>query len=100
MTLEDIVALVDAHESGTREFKSTTGERRKAAQSLCAMLNHRGGHVLFVLRRRARSSDSMYKYGNHLTPGLAEVSASGCGLHLLSGCASSGSVGFRGIPAS
>ncbi len=47
MTLEDIVALVDAHESGTREFKSTTGERRKAAQSLCAMLNHRGGHVLF-----------------------------------------------------
>ncbi|WP_419162398.1 rRNA adenine N(6)-methyltransferase family protein [Candidatus Palauibacter sp.] len=25
-----------------------------------------------------------YKNGNHLTPGLAEVSASGCGLHLLS----------------
>ena len=27
----------------------------------------------------------LYKYGNHLTPGLAEVSASGCGLHLLPG---------------
>ena len=27
----------------------------------------------------------VYKYGNHLTPGLAEVSASGCGLHLLPG---------------
>ena len=27
----------------------------------------------------------LYKYGIHLTPGLAEVSASGCRLHLLSG---------------
>ncbi len=27
----------------------------------------------------------VYKYRNHLTPGLAEVSASGCGLHLLPG---------------
>ena len=27
----------------------------------------------------------VYKYGNHLTPGRAEVSASGCGLHLLPG---------------
>ena len=27
----------------------------------------------------------VYKYSNHLTPGLAEVSASGCGLHLLPG---------------
>jgi ATP-dependent DNA helicase RecG len=29
------------------EFKRTTGERREGAQSLCAMLNHRGGRVLF-----------------------------------------------------
>lgn len=27
----------------------------------------------------------LYKYGNHLTPGFAEVSASGCGPHLLPG---------------
>ena len=27
----------------------------------------------------------VYKYGNHLTPGLAEVRRSGCRLHLLPG---------------
>ncbi|HWO56403.1 MAG TPA: RNA-binding domain-containing protein [bacterium] len=34
-------------ESETLEFKATTGERREAARALCAMLNHRGGRVLF-----------------------------------------------------
>ncbi len=29
------------------EFKRTTSERREAARTLCAMLNHRGGRVLF-----------------------------------------------------
>jgi ATP-dependent DNA helicase RecG len=29
------------------EFKKTTGERREAIRTLCAMLNHRGGTVLF-----------------------------------------------------
>ncbi len=42
-----IRAMVAAGESDTLEFKSTTGARREAAATVCAMLNHRGGHVLF-----------------------------------------------------
>jgi ATP-dependent DNA helicase RecG len=34
-------------ESETLEFKRTTGQRREAARALCAMLNHRGGRVVF-----------------------------------------------------
>lgn len=34
-------------ESETLEFKRTTSERREAVRTLCAMLNHRGGRVLF-----------------------------------------------------
>ncbi|MGE3809353.1 MAG: helix-turn-helix domain-containing protein, partial [Gemmataceae bacterium] len=29
------------------EFKRTTGQVREGTQTLCAMLNHRGGRVLF-----------------------------------------------------
>ena len=47
MTLEQISALAVAGESETLEFKSTTGTRREAASTVCAMLNQRGGHVLF-----------------------------------------------------
>ncbi len=47
MTLNQIIALTASGESETLEFKSTTGARREAAQTVCAMLNHRGGHVLF-----------------------------------------------------
>ncbi len=47
MTLEEVLALVAGRESETLEFKHTTGTRREAAATLCAMLNHRGGHVLF-----------------------------------------------------
>lgn len=38
MTLEQVRALVAAGESETLEFKTTTGERREAAKTLCAML--------------------------------------------------------------
>ena len=31
----------------TLEFKTTTGTRREAVATVCAMLNQRGGHVLF-----------------------------------------------------
>ena len=34
---------------------------------------------------RMLEENLLYKYGNHLTPGLAEVGASSCGLHLLLG---------------
>ena len=47
MTSERLAALVSTHESQTLEFKSTTGERREAARTVCAMLNQRGGYVLF-----------------------------------------------------
>lgn len=36
-----------AGESESLELKQTTGERRDAMHSLCGMLNHRGGRVIF-----------------------------------------------------
>ena len=47
MTPDQVAALVAAGESETLEFKSTTGTRREAAQTVRAMLNQRGGYVLF-----------------------------------------------------
>jgi ATP-dependent DNA helicase RecG len=47
MELAQLESLVGEGESETLEFKRTTGERRDAMQTLCAMLNHRGGRVLF-----------------------------------------------------
>lgn len=47
MTLDEISALVQTGESETLEFKSTTGTRREAARTICAMLNQDGGQVLF-----------------------------------------------------
>lgn len=47
MTLDQIAALIASGESETLEFKATTGTRREAAATVCAMLNQRGGCVLF-----------------------------------------------------
>ena len=47
MTLDQITTLAASGESESLEFKATTGMRREAARTVCAMLNHRGGHVLF-----------------------------------------------------
>ena len=47
MTVDRISALVAGGESETLEFKRTTGQRSDAAKTVCAMLNQRGGHVLF-----------------------------------------------------
>jgi ATP-dependent DNA helicase RecG len=46
-SLAQIESWVRSGESETVEFKRTTGERRSATQTLCGMLNHRGGRVLF-----------------------------------------------------
>ncbi|MBY0232623.1 MAG: putative DNA binding domain-containing protein [Gemmataceae bacterium] len=54
MEYAQLLALVEQGESETLEFKKTTGERKDAAQSLCAMLNHRGGHVLFGVEPNGR----------------------------------------------
>ncbi len=43
-------------ESETQEFKRTTGERREAVRTLCAMLNNRGGRVLFGIEPDGRVS--------------------------------------------
>ena len=47
MTLEYITSLIATGESETLEFKQTTGRRREATRTMCAMLNHQGGQVLF-----------------------------------------------------
>lgn len=47
MTPELISSWVSSGESETLEFKRSTGELRAATRTLCAMLNHRGGRVLF-----------------------------------------------------
>ncbi len=46
-SLEDIVGLAQQGESETVEFKATTGQREAAAKTLSAMLNGRGGRVIF-----------------------------------------------------
>lgn len=46
--------MVSAGESETLEFKSTTGTRREAARTVCAMLNQRGGQVLFGVAQEGR----------------------------------------------
>ena len=43
---EHIRTLVASGESETLELKRSTGERREAAKSVCAMLNNRGGRVI------------------------------------------------------
>ena len=47
MSVERIAGIVAAGESETLEFKSTTGTRREATRTVCAMLNQQGGQVLF-----------------------------------------------------
>ena len=47
MTADRIAAVAAAGESETLEFKSTTGTRREAVRTVCAMLNQQGGRVLF-----------------------------------------------------
>ena len=49
-TTDEIARLAAAGESETVEFKATTGQRTEAARTLSAMLNGRGGRVLFGVR--------------------------------------------------
>ncbi len=54
MTVERIARMVSAGESETLEFKTTTGTRREAARTVCAMLNQQGGLVLFGVTPEGR----------------------------------------------
>lgn len=47
MTYQKIHEWARAGESEQMEFKATTGQRREAARTVCAMLNRHGGHVIF-----------------------------------------------------
>lgn len=47
MTPEQVSVLAASGESETLEFKTTTGQRAEAAKTMCAMLNTRGGYLLF-----------------------------------------------------
>ncbi len=47
MKLDEIQALAADGESETLELKLSTGELRTGVRTACAMLNHRGGTVLF-----------------------------------------------------
>lgn len=51
---DQIATWAVAGESETLEFKRTTGQRREAVRTLCAMLNHRGGRVLFGVEAGGR----------------------------------------------
>ena len=54
MRIHEIEALAVAGESEILELKRTTGERRAGARAICAMLNHRGGTVLFGVQPDGR----------------------------------------------
>lgn len=54
VTTDQLKAWVAQGESETQEFKLTTGQRTEAAKSLCAMLNHKGGRVLFGVDTQGR----------------------------------------------
>ncbi len=51
---EQIRVWASAGESEALEFKRATGERRAAVRTLCAMLNNRGGRVLFGVEADGR----------------------------------------------
>ena len=50
MTLDQLAVLVEFGESETLELKTTTGGRREATRTICAMLNQRGGYVMFGVK--------------------------------------------------
>ena len=54
MTIDEVKALAECGESETLEYKASTGTRRKAAWTVCAMLNQRGGVVLFGVTREGK----------------------------------------------
>jgi ATP-dependent DNA helicase RecG len=54
MTLDQLSAWAAKGESETQEFKQTTGQRSAAAISVCAMLNTKGGRIIFGVDPKGR----------------------------------------------
>ena len=52
MVPDYIVEVVSEGESETLELKATTGARREGAETMCAMLNTRGGRILFGVTKQ------------------------------------------------
>jgi len=52
VTRSEVQHIVEGGESETVEFKKTTGQRKRAAETVCGMLNAQGGFVLFGVTRR------------------------------------------------
>ncbi len=46
MDIEELTGLIASGESETVEFKKSTAQLRRAAETLCGMLNGNGGRVL------------------------------------------------------
>ncbi|HSU14008.1 ATP-binding protein [Longimicrobium sp.] len=68
MLSDELRALVSGGESQQVEFKRSTGQRTESARTVCAMLNTRGGFVLFGV------TDSGEVRGQEVTAGtLADV---------------------------
>lgn len=72
MTLADVKHIVEGGESETVELKKTTGQRRRAAETICGMLNADGGFVLFGvtpsgdIRGQHVSDDTLQDVANEL----------------------------------
>lgn len=54
MNIEELKELVSRGESETVEFKKSTGQLRRAAETLCGMLNGTGGRVLIGVTPEGR----------------------------------------------
>jgi ATP-dependent DNA helicase RecG len=54
VTPEDLQRIVDQGESETLELKRSTGLLVSGVHTLCGMLNHRGGRVVFGVENDGR----------------------------------------------
>jgi ATP-dependent DNA helicase RecG len=54
VNLDDLKALVRQKESDRLEFKRSTGQRTAAAKTVCALLNGRGGFVIFGVNDKGK----------------------------------------------
>ena len=54
MTLDELKQLVAGGESETVEFKTSTGQRTRIAETVCAMLNGSGGFVIIGVNDRGQ----------------------------------------------
>ncbi len=63
MTIADIEGLVRGGESDSIEFKKSTGQLARAAETLCAFLNGHGGSVLIGVAPDGKIAGQMVSDG-------------------------------------